>query len=216
VPSSVRPFLSSARSGTRPTSPWPILPRTTALQPHRRRADGRSGQGRAPRPGRALACGHAVPIPDRGKRPARSGGSRGKIVGPAPLLQGKRYAVDALSSSLSEFARSAVRDGREAVERLSASVRIHSPRRGFPEGAGTRGPSRRARTEADDGTAASVPTSIISEQAGVPQSDRRAHAGVRDRARSRYGKAIRSVSEARPAGRWTSGCPTAGLGRLWK
>ena len=51
----------------------------------------------------------------------------GKLSDPRPLLQGKRYAVDALSSSLAELARSAVRDGRETVERLSALVRIHSP-----------------------------------------------------------------------------------------
>jgi exodeoxyribonuclease VII large subunit len=119
---------------------------------------------------------------------------------PRPLLQGKRYAVDALSSSLSEFARSAVRDGREAVERLSASVRIHSPAAWV---SGRRGELAvlfgRARTEADarnrrlrfdldilGGKLASLnPTAVLA----------RGYAIALDRA---TGKAVRSVSEARP------------------
>jgi exodeoxyribonuclease VII large subunit len=124
----------------------------------------------------------------------------GKLSDPRPLLQGKRYAVDALSSSLSEFARSAVRDGREAVERLSASVRIHSPAAWV---SGRRGELAvllgRARTEADArnrllrsdldvlcGKLASLnPTAVLT----------RGYAIALDQA---TGKAVRSVSEAHP------------------
>jgi exodeoxyribonuclease VII large subunit len=126
--------------------------------------------------------------------------SAGKLSDPRPLLQGKRYAVDALSSSLSEIARSAVRDGREAVERLSASVRIHSPAAWV---SGRRGELAvllgRARTEADArnrrlrsdldilvGKLASLnPTAVLT----------RGYAIALDRA---TGKAVRSISEARP------------------
>jgi len=124
----------------------------------------------------------------------------GKLSDPRPLLQGKRYAVDALSSSLSEFARSAVRDGRETVERLSASVRIHSPaawvsgRRG--ELAVLLGRSRSAadarnrRLRADlrilDGKLAALnPTAVLT----------RGYAIALDRD---TGKAVRSISEASP------------------
>ena len=123
----------------------------------------------------------------------------GKLSDPRPLLQGKRYAVDALSSSLSERARSAVRDGRETVERLSASVRIHSPaawvsgRRGelavllgrARSAADAR--NRRLRSDLDllGGKLASLnPTAVLT----------RGYAIALDRA---TGKAVRSVSEAR-------------------
>jgi exonuclease VII large subunit len=119
---------------------------------------------------------------------------------PRPLLQGKRYAVDTLSSSLAERARSVVRDGREAVERLSASVRIHSPAAWV---SGRRGELAvlmgRGRTEADArnrrlrsdldilrGKLASLnPTAVLT----------RGYAIALDRA---TGKAVRSVSEASP------------------
>jgi exodeoxyribonuclease VII large subunit len=124
----------------------------------------------------------------------------GKLSDPRPFLQGKRYAVDALSSSLSELARSAVRDGREAVDRLSASVRIHSPAAWV---SGRRGELAvllgRARSSADArnhrlrsdldilcGKLASLnPTAVLT----------RGYAIALDRA---TGKAVRSVSEARP------------------
>ncbi len=51
----------------------------------------------------------------------------GKLSDPRPLLQGKRYAADSLASVLSDLVRSRVRDSREIVLRLSASVRIHAP-----------------------------------------------------------------------------------------
>ncbi|OYV96157.1 MAG: exodeoxyribonuclease VII large subunit [Deltaproteobacteria bacterium 37-65-8] len=123
----------------------------------------------------------------------------GKLSDPRPLLQGKRYAVDALSSSLSELARSAVRDGRETVERLSASVRIHSPaawvsgRRGelavllgrSRSAAAAR--NRRLRSDLDvlRGKLASLnPTAVLT----------RGYAIALDCA---TGKAVRSVSETR-------------------
>jgi exodeoxyribonuclease VII large subunit len=124
----------------------------------------------------------------------------GKLSDPRPLLQGKRYAVDALSSSLSEFARSAVRDGRETVERLSASVRIHSPaawvsgRRGelavllgrSRTAADARNRRRRSDLDVLHGKLASLnPTAVLA----------RGYAIALDRA---TGKAVRSVSEASP------------------
>jgi exodeoxyribonuclease VII large subunit len=127
----------------------------------------------------------------------------GKLSDPRPLLQGKRYAVDAQSTSLSELARSAVRDGRDAVERLSASVRIHSPAAWV---SGRRGELAvllgRARTEADArnrrlrsgldvlrGKLASLnPTAVLT----------RGYAIAIDRG---TGKAVRSISEARPGRR---------------
>jgi len=124
----------------------------------------------------------------------------GKLSDPRPLLQGKRYAVDALSSSLSELVRSAVRDGRETVERLSASVRIHSPAAWVSGKRGelavllgrTRSAAdaqvRRRRSNLDllGGKLASLnPTAVLT----------RGYAIALDHA---TGKAVRSVSEARP------------------
>ena len=51
----------------------------------------------------------------------------GKLSDPRPLLQGKRYAVAELSASLVESGRSLVRDRRDRVERLTSTVRLHSP-----------------------------------------------------------------------------------------
>ena len=51
----------------------------------------------------------------------------GMLSDPRPLLQGKRYALGEQEASLAESARSAVRERRERLERLSSSVRIHSP-----------------------------------------------------------------------------------------
>ncbi|MBI5905936.1 MAG: exodeoxyribonuclease VII large subunit [Deltaproteobacteria bacterium] len=51
----------------------------------------------------------------------------GKLSDPRPLLQGKRYALAEHESSLSEFAKNAVRDRKERVEHLAAAVRLHSP-----------------------------------------------------------------------------------------
>jgi exodeoxyribonuclease VII large subunit len=124
----------------------------------------------------------------------------GKLSDPRPLLQGKRYAVDSLSSSLADLARSAVRDGRETVERLSASVRIHSPaawvsgRRGdlalllgrWRSAADAR--SRRLRSDLrtlDGKLAALNPTAVLT----------RGYAIALDRD---TGVALRSVAEARP------------------
>jgi exodeoxyribonuclease VII large subunit len=124
----------------------------------------------------------------------------GKLSDPRLLLQGKRYAVDALSSSLSERARSAVRDGRETVERLSASVRIHSPaawvsgKRGEHavllgrSRSATDARNRRLRSDLDvlRGKLASLnPTAVLT----------RGYAIALDRA---TGKAVRSVTEAHP------------------
>ena len=126
----------------------------------------------------------------------------GKLSDPRPLLQGKRYAVDALSSSLSEFARSAVRDGREAVESLSASVRIHSPAAWV---SGRRGELAVLLGRARTASGRTEPPSpfrprLSRRQAGVPQSYRRAHAGVRDRARPRHreGDPFRFRGTSRP------------------
>jgi exodeoxyribonuclease VII large subunit len=51
----------------------------------------------------------------------------GKLADPRPLLRGKRYAAGELSATLAETGRSLVRDRRERAERLSATVRLHSP-----------------------------------------------------------------------------------------
>jgi exodeoxyribonuclease VII large subunit len=51
----------------------------------------------------------------------------GKLSDPRPLLQGKRYALGELEASLAELSKTAVRERRERLERLSSSVRIHSP-----------------------------------------------------------------------------------------
>jgi exodeoxyribonuclease VII large subunit len=51
----------------------------------------------------------------------------GKLADPRPLLQGRRYAVTERTAALLDAATSAVRDGRERVEGLRASVRLHSP-----------------------------------------------------------------------------------------
>jgi exodeoxyribonuclease VII large subunit len=51
----------------------------------------------------------------------------GTLSDPRPLLQGRRYALGEQTASLTECARSAVRRGRERLERLAASARIHSP-----------------------------------------------------------------------------------------
>ena len=124
----------------------------------------------------------------------------GMLLDPRPLLQGKRYAVDALSSSLAEHARSAVRDRRESVERLSASVRIHSPaawvsgRRGelamflARSRAAAEARTRRLRSDLrilDGKLAALNPTAVLT----------RGYAIALDRS---TGKAVRSVSEALP------------------
>ncbi len=124
----------------------------------------------------------------------------GKLSDPRLLLQGKRYAVDALSSSLSERARSAVRDGRETVERLSVSVRVHSPaawvsgKRGElalllgRSRSATDARNRRLRSNFDvlRGKLASLnPTAVLT----------RGYAIALDRA---TGKAVRSVAEAHP------------------
>jgi len=124
----------------------------------------------------------------------------GRLPDPRQLLQGKRYAVDALSSSLADLARSVVRGGRETVLRLHSSVRIHSPAAWV---SGKRGEVAvllgRARTAAEarnrrlrsaldilGGKIASLnPTAVLT----------RGYAIALDRA---SGKAVRSVSEARP------------------
>jgi exonuclease VII large subunit len=122
-----------------------------------------------------------------------------KLSDPRPLLQGKRYAVDALSSSLSDLARSVVRGGRETVERLSGSVRIHSPaawvsgRRGelavllgrSRSAADARNRNLRSDLDVLRGKLASLnPTAVLT----------RGYAIALDRV---TGKAIRSISETR-------------------
>ena len=126
--------------------------------------------------------------------------AEGKLSDPRPLLQGRRYAVDSLSSSLAELARSAVRDGRETVERLFASVRIHSPaawvsgRRGDlalllgRSRSAAEARNRRLRSDLrtlDGKLAALNPTAVLT----------RGYAIALDRA---TGIAVRSVSNARP------------------
>src|SRR5512139_279910 len=51
----------------------------------------------------------------------------GKLADPRPLLQGKRYAAEERSAALAERVRSLVRDRRDRVERLAATVRLRSP-----------------------------------------------------------------------------------------
>jgi exodeoxyribonuclease VII large subunit len=126
----------------------------------------------------------------------------GKLSDPRPILQGKRYALGEQEASLAEFAKSAVRDRRERLERLASSARIHSPaawvsvKRGelavlrSRAGAGADTMRRRLRALLDvlSGKLAALdPRAVLT----------RGYAIARDRA---TGRAIRSVSEVRPGG----------------
>ena len=124
----------------------------------------------------------------------------GKLSDPRPILQGKRYALGELETSLAESAREAVRGRRERMERLSVSVRLHSPtawvsaRRGevallrSRAGAGVDAGKRRLRARVDllSGKLAALdPKAVLT----------RGYSIALNRA---SGKAIRSVSDARP------------------
>ncbi len=126
----------------------------------------------------------------------------GKLSDPRPLLQGKRYALGEQEASLAEFAKSAVRDRRDRLERLSASARIHSPaawvsrKRGelavlhSRAGAGADALRRRLRSQLDihSGKLAALdPKAVLT----------RGYAIALDRA---TGRAVRSVSDVRPGG----------------
>jgi exodeoxyribonuclease VII large subunit len=126
----------------------------------------------------------------------------GRLSDPRPILQGKRYALGEQEASLEESARTAVRDRRERLERLSASVRIHSPaawvsaRRGevavlrsrSEAGIDSRKRRLRARFDLLSGKLAVMdPKAVLT----------RGYSIALDRA---TGKAVRSVSEVRPGG----------------
>jgi exodeoxyribonuclease VII large subunit len=51
----------------------------------------------------------------------------GKLSDPRPLLQGKRYALGEQTTALAQRAKNAVRERKECLEHLSASARIHAP-----------------------------------------------------------------------------------------
>ncbi|MBE0602688.1 MAG: exodeoxyribonuclease VII large subunit, partial [Deltaproteobacteria bacterium] len=126
----------------------------------------------------------------------------GRLADPRPILQGKRYALGEQEASLAESARTAVRDRRERLERLSASVRIHSPaawvsaRRGevavlrsrAEAGIDSRKRRLRARIDLLSGKLAVMdPKAVLT----------RGYSIALDRS---TGKAVRSVSEVRPGG----------------
>jgi exodeoxyribonuclease VII large subunit len=124
----------------------------------------------------------------------------GKLSDPRPLLQGRRYALVEQTSSLAEWAKSAVREGRERMEGFFATARIHSPAarisamRGFVAvhssrviaGADTR--RHRLRSSLD---VLSGKLSVLDPKAVLT----RGYAIALDRA---SGKAVRSVSEVGP------------------
>ena len=124
----------------------------------------------------------------------------GKLSDPRPLLQGKRYAVGELSAALVESARSRIRDRRERVEDLAATVRLHSP--------ATRVSGRRGEVDVLVGRARSaieargsrLRSSFMILSGKLSALDPRAvltrgYAIAVDR---HTGKAIRSVAETRP------------------
>ncbi len=126
--------------------------------------------------------------------------SAGKLSDPRPLLQGKRYALGEQETSLAQSAKFAVQGRRERLERLFASVRIHSPaawvsaRRGelavlrSRAGAGIEAGKRRrlGRVDLLSGKLAALdPKAVLT----------RGYSIALDRA---TGKAVRSVSEALP------------------
>ena len=124
----------------------------------------------------------------------------GMLSDPRPLLQGKRYALGEQEASLAESARSPVREGRERLERLSSSVRLHSPaawvsaRRGEVDvlrsraEAGADSAKRRLRARID---LLSGKLAVMNPKAVLT----RGYSIAIDRS---TGKAVRSVSEARP------------------
>ena len=181
--------------------------------PDRRRADGRPRPGRAPRPGRGpLPAGAPGRCPFAGNGPPGVADRRGETVGPAPPPPGeavrrRRAVVLALGACA---LRGPGRPGnRRAPLRLGADPLPRGV--GFRKARGARGPSRpRARRRGRAEPPPPVRPRYSRRQAGVPQSDRRAHAGVRDRARPRHreGGPFR-LGGVVPAGRWTSGFPTA-------
>jgi len=126
----------------------------------------------------------------------------GKLSDPRPLLRGKRYALAEQTSALAERTRIALREGKDRLERLSASARIHAPaarisaRRGdvavqvsrAAAGADARRRRLRAAVEVQSGKLSALdPKAVLA----------RGYAIALDRASK---KAVRSVSEARPGG----------------
>jgi exodeoxyribonuclease VII large subunit len=122
------------------------------------------------------------------------------LADPRPLLQGKRYAVAELSASIVESGRSLVRDRRDRVERLTSTVRLHSP---AVRVSGKRGEvavlvgRARAGIEARGSRLRSSLTLMAGKLSALDPKAvlTRGYAIAVDR---RTGKAVRSVAETRP------------------
>jgi len=124
----------------------------------------------------------------------------GKLADPRPLLQGKRYAAGELSTALVESGRSLVRNRRDRVERLASTVRLHSPavrvsgRRGevavlvgrARAGIAARGSRLRFSLTVMAGKLSALDPKAVLARGFAIAVDRRT------------GKAVRSVTEARP------------------
>ncbi|MEW6721339.1 MAG: exodeoxyribonuclease VII large subunit [Thermodesulfobacteriota bacterium] len=126
----------------------------------------------------------------------------GKLSDPRPLLQGKRYALGEQEALLAESARSAVREHRERVERLSASVRIHSPRAWVSARRGEAAVLRARAVSAIDAGKRRLRARLDLLSGKLAALDPRAvltrgYSIAIDRA---TGRAVRSVSDVRPGG----------------
>jgi exodeoxyribonuclease VII large subunit len=126
----------------------------------------------------------------------------GKLLDPRPVLQGKRYALGEQTASLAEWAKTTVREGKERLERFSASVRIHSPaaRISAQRGdvavhasrviAGSDSRRRRLRSSFD----------VLSGKLAVLDPKAVLTRGYAIALARTTGKAIRSVADVRPGG----------------
>ena len=157
--------------------------------PDRRGADGRPRPCRAPRSGRGpLPAGATGRCPLTGNGPSGVADRRGETVGPAPPPSGKavrrrRPVVLALGTCA---LRGPGRPGnRRAPLRLGADPLPRGV--GFRKARGARGPSRpRTLRRGRAKPPPAIRLRSSRRQAGLPQSDRRAHSGLRDRARPRH------------------------------
>jgi len=126
--------------------------------------------------------------------------ANGKLSDPRPLLQGKRYALAEQTSALAERARIALRDGRDRLERLSSSARIHSPAARISALRGEIAVQASRAAAAADARRTMVRAALDVRTGKLSALDPRAvlargYAIAMDRASRR---AIRSVAEVRP------------------
>jgi exodeoxyribonuclease VII large subunit len=124
----------------------------------------------------------------------------GMLSDPRPLLQGKRYALGEQEASLAESARTAVRGGRERLERLVSSLRLHSPAAWVSARRGEVDVLRSRATAAADSLKRRLRARIelLSGKLDVMNPKAVLTRGYSIAIDRSTGRAVRSVSEARP------------------